>query len=50
MRFEARFALAAEQPDHDADECSDKKKKVDRSGHVTRFAIVPLRVGTVAIS
>jgi len=50
VRFEARLALAAEHPDYNADERSDKEKKVDRSGHVTHFAIVLLGVRTVAIN
>ncbi len=32
-RLKARFALAAEHPDHDAYERSDKNKKVDCRGH-----------------
>lgn len=33
VRLEARFALAAEHPDHDAYECSDEDEKIDRLGH-----------------
>ena len=32
-RLEARLTFAAEYPDHDAYESSDKDKKVDRYGH-----------------
>jgi hypothetical protein len=34
VRLEARFALAAEHPDHDAYERNDKDKKVDCLSHV----------------
>ena len=33
VRLEARFALTAEHPDHDAHERSDKDKKVDGLSH-----------------
>ena len=39
VRLEARFALAAEHPDHDAYERSDKDKKVDCPNHVAHLAI-----------
>ena len=42
VRLKARFALAAEHPDHDAYERSDKNKKVDCRGHVPHLAIVLL--------
>jgi hypothetical protein len=43
VRLEARLALAAEHPDHDAYERGDKDNKVDCPSHVTHLAIVPLR-------
>jgi hypothetical protein len=39
VRLEARFALAAEYPDHDAYERSDKDKQVDCPNHVGHLAI-----------
>src|SRR5215469_2195243 len=33
VRLEARLALAAEHPDHDAQEHSDEDKKIDCPGH-----------------
>jgi hypothetical protein len=33
VRLEARFALAAEYPDYDADERGDKNQKVDCPSH-----------------
>jgi hypothetical protein len=39
VRLEARFALAAVHPDHDAYERGDKDKKVDCLNHVTYLAI-----------
>ena len=37
VRFEARLALAAEHPDHDAYERGDKDKKIDCPNHVTHL-------------
>jgi hypothetical protein len=46
----ARFLLAAEHPDHDAYERSDKNKKVDCHATVTHLAIVPLRARQTAVN
>jgi hypothetical protein len=43
IRLEARFAPAAEHPDHDAYERSDEDKKIDCLGHGIHLAIVLLR-------
>jgi hypothetical protein len=48
--LEACFALAAEDPDHDADERSDKDKKVDCRSHDYHLAIILLSARTAPVN